>query len=1228
MRTHEMNPVSLFQSLFRSRRGEKESPQATGMRSQSLSNGFTDSAWGDFIEAAAGAGIVSGYFEKELPFYSANRYFFQMLGYASQEAYIKAIDGKVTNSLCPEETDALRLSVGRQLESTGGFSLKHRLKKSDGAYLVVQTQGKLMTTQEGRRAILCVARDITENERTIHQLADQLHLYRASQSAAAYRILLDKELTLLYGNDLFFQMMDYTPESFQEKLGGKCAGRVYPEDLSAVFQEAESALTREDNYADWYMRIFTGTGTLRYIHVMGTFAKTPQGVVMEGLGVDVTQQKTTEQTLFERSAMFDILLENSNLSMWTYDIKTKTATLISSKKHQRPMSYNGTAGYPESVIATGFIRQDSVENLRALLKKVDAGVNTACGDVWYHPENSESWCDKVTYVNIRSNDGEIIRTVGFGEDVTQQRIAQQQYEEELEYQQTVQSENLLTKVRANLTKNILESYESAAAVRICRDHMPYDQSVEALSQTGYTQEDRDLILRMLNTGAMLDAFERGQHFFSFHYRRKTNDGRAVWVNISIKTYRDMQSGEIKSFMYTVDINKEKINEQIVQTVAATEHDYIVLIDLNGDEFRQFTGNVNDTLLPSAQARKGYTRFVTEISKTYVHPDDMDRCIRDMQPEQMRIHLSQTKLYSAVYRVFDKNRELHHKKIQYTWLNEPLAQVIMTRSDVTDVVVEQARQQELLKNALIQAEQANNAKTDFLSKMSHEIRTPMNAIIGMNALAAQNIQDPEIAGDCISKVGISARYLLTLINDILDMSRIESGKINLRNELIPFEEFVNSVNTVVCEQTNAKGLSYDAIITGYVADSYMGDAMKLQQILINLLGNAVKFTPKGGKVQLMMNQERVEGSKAYLRFTVNDTGVGISEEFQKVMFEPFEQENTSGTVPYGGTGLGLAITKNLVTIMGGHISVNSILGVGTEFVVTIPLGVVAQQKAYTCDGGVHLEKMNALIVDDEILICQQTQELLADIGMKAEWVTSGYKAVERVRERFAADKTFDIILVDWKMPDMDGIETARQMRRILGPEVTIIIITAYEWAEIEKEAKAAGVNLLITKPLFKSTLVSTFERILTPRVRSEGIPIQRKYDFTGRRVLLVEDHLLNVEVARRLLTAKGMAVEVAENGLAAIEAFASRDDGYFDGILMDIRMPVMDGLTATRSIRQMKKASAKTIPIIAMSANAFEEDMEKSRAAGMNAHLSKPIEPELLYETMVRFMDKGDEKKDG
>ena len=602
------------------------------------------------------------------------------------------------------------------------------------------------------------------------------------------------------------------------------------------------------------------------------------------------------------------------------------------------------------------------------------------------------------------------------------------------------------------------------------------------------------------------------------------------------------------------------------------------------------------------------------------PEDVERSIEEMIPAGIIRNLKTQRVFSTMYSIYDDEHRVYRKRIQYAYLDEAAGQVVMTRTDVTDIMEEQKKQQDLLESALLAAKQASSAKTEFLSRMSHEIRTPMNAIIGMSAIAAQSIGNDEEIADCISKIGISSRFLLSLINDILDMSRIESGKMLLKNENIPFEEFVNGINTICFAQAQARNIDYECTVAPDVEECYVGDAMKLQQVVMNVLSNAIKFTPEGGRVSMNISQRKRIKDNAELRFVINDTGCGISEKFIPHIFEPFAQENTSTTSNYGGTGLGLAISKNIVDMMNGQINVRSIVGVGTEFTVDVNLGITDEARhKYRERASYNFTELKALVVDDDVTVCEYTGIILKGMGVQFEWVDSGRKAIDKVTAKWKSKESFDLVLLDWKMPDMDGIETAREIRRIVGPDITIIIMTAYDWASIEHEAKLAGVNLLMSKPLFKSSLMSAFEKVFGDKKEGEHEDIVTNFDFTGKRVLLAEDHPLNVEVATKLLEHRGFAVEHAENGLRALEMFTTTPVGYYDAILMDIRMPQMDGLQAASNIRHCRKKDAKTVPIIAMTANAFEDDIEKSMAAGMNAHLAKPIEPDVLYSTLAQWI---------
>ena len=601
------------------------------------------------------------------------------------------------------------------------------------------------------------------------------------------------------------------------------------------------------------------------------------------------------------------------------------------------------------------------------------------------------------------------------------------------------------------------------------------------------------------------------------------------------------------------------------------------------------------------------------------PEDVERSIEEMIPAGIIRNLKTQRVFSTMYSIYDDEHRVYRKRIQYAYLDEAAGQVVMTRTDVTDIMEEQKKQQDLLESALLAAKQASSAKTEFLSRMSHEIMTPMNAIIGMSAIAAQSIGNDEEIADCISKIGISSRFLLSLINDILDISRIESGKMLLKNENIPFEEFVNGINTICFAQAQARNIYYECTVAPDVEECYVGDAMKLQQVVMNVLSNAIKFTPEGGRVSMNISQRKRIKDNAELRFVINDTGCGISEKFIPHIFEPFAQENTGTTSNYGGTGLGLAISKNIVDMMNGQINVRSIVGVGTEFTVDVNLGITDEARhKYRERASYNFTELKALVVDDDVTVCEYTGIILKGMGVQFEWVDSGRKAIDKVTAKWKSKESFDLVLLDWKMPDMDGIETAREIRRIVGPDITIIIMTAYDWASIEHEAKLAGVNLLMSKPMFKSSLMSAFEKVFGDKKEGEHEDIVTNFDFTGKRVLLAEDHPLNVEVATKLLEHRGFAVEHAENGLRALEMFTTTPVGYYDAILMDIRMPQMDGLQAASNIRHCRKKDAKTVPIIAMTANAFEDDIEKSMAAGMNAHLAKPIEPDVLYSTLAQW----------
>lgn len=528
-----------------------------------------------------------------------------------------------------------------------------------------------------------------------------------------------------------------------------------------------------------------------------------------------------------------------------------------------------------------------------------------------------------------------------------------------------------------------------------------------------------------------------------------------------------------------------------------------------------------------------------------------------------------------------------------------------------------RQQKILQDALLVAQKANDAKRDFLSRMSHEIRTPMNAIIGMSAVAFNYLDDKKRTADCLSKITFSSKHLLMLLNDVLDMSKIENGKLNIRQELFDLKNLVTSLADINYGLATAKGLAFEIVISGFKDELLLGESMRVNQILLNLLSNAIKFTPKGGSVRLEIRMLRSASDKIWLRFIVKDSGIGMKKEFLEHLYEPFEQADNGIARKYGGTGLGMAITKNLVAIMDGTIEVESQEGAGTTFMVDLPFGVSKVDKKTAAE----MEEMRVLVVDDDNDTCEHAAVLLKGMGVNVDWALNGFEAIEKVRSACEDDgRCYDVCFIDWCMPELDGIETARRMRRYVGPDVLIIIISAYDWSGIEEQAKAAGVNAFIAKPFFASNLYNTLLTVSRkPELGFSAVGNKETYDFGGKKVLLVEDNELNMEIASELLKFVNLQVEHAENGKVAVDIFRNSKEKEYALIFMDIQMPLMNGYDAARCIRSSEHPAAGTIPIIAMTANAFNDDVQAAFDAGMNGHLAKPIDVEVLYKTIARYI---------
>jgi signal transduction histidine kinase/DNA-binding response OmpR family regulator len=547
----------------------------------------------------------------------------------------------------------------------------------------------------------------------------------------------------------------------------------------------------------------------------------------------------------------------------------------------------------------------------------------------------------------------------------------------------------------------------------------------------------------------------------------------------------------------------------------------------------------------------------------------------------------------------------------------VVEILLAGQDVTRIKEREQKSYQALKEAYQAVESANQAKVNFLSNMSHDIRTPMNAIMGMTAIAAMNLDNTDRVKDCLNKITVSSQHLLGLINEVLDMSKIESGKLVFSEEEFNLSDVVDRIVTMFLPQTQEKNQQFKVNVLRISHEEVIGDSMRLQQIFINILGNAVKFTPEDGEITLQIEEtaSSMHGYGCYV-FTVEDNGIGMEEEFLDKIFEPFVRADNSRVGKVEGTGLGMSIVKNIIQMMSGDIQVESKLGEGSKFTVTVYL----QLNRFKNEDVSGLENLSVLVADDDEFACENACSVLTEIGMDSHWVTSGQEAVDTLMEAHEQCKDYAAVILDWKMPGKDGLETTREIRSKLGEEVPIIILSAFDYTSIEQEAREAGVNAFISKPLFRSRLVYVMKSLmLGEQEKDTELECLQDRNYTDKKVLLVEDNELNMEIAQELLEQTGVTVDKAENGQLAAEKLRESPEGYYDLVFMDIQMPVMDGYEATKVIRSSQRKDLQTIPIVAMTADAFTDDVARAKMVGMNGHLSKPVEINKLLDALDRWL---------
>lgn len=741
-------------------------------------------------------------------------------------------------------------------------------------------------------------------------------------------------------------------------------------------------------------------------------------------------------------------------------------------------------------------------------------------------------------------------------------------------------------------------------------------------------EDRERVRELAGLDVLYDKVpDEGLYKLGF---RRSMAGIISYYEMSVVKIVD-NSGDVTYVLGLRDVDAEmrrqlklthemEIQRDIIEGLAM-EYYSVLLLDPDTDIVTTFRTDecARSTDGYFAKNNNCWSKIVKSYAKEYVSDRSREEYIEKLSTDYIR---SQKESYSVTYEALTWGKTSYLQiRVAYVKERDGNNVVVIGTRNVDDLIKKERAQEMALQAAYDAAEAANRAKTDFLSNMSHDIRTPMNGIIGMTAIAASHIDDRERVQDSLQKITMASKHLLSLINEVLDMSKIESGKVQLVEEEFNLSDLVDNLITMTNSQVKEHHHELKVSISNLTHEAVIGDSLRIQKVFTNIMGNAVKYTPDGGEIHLSISEKpSCQAKVGCYEFIFEDNGIGMRKEFVDRIFEPFARAEDERVSHIQGTGLGMSISRNIVRMMGGDIKVESILGVGSRFTVTFYLKLQDTEEIQY-DKFVNLD---VLVADDDKLSLESCCSVLDDLGMRTKGVSTGEEAVREVVLCHEQKKDYFACIIDWKMPGMDGIETTRAIRKEVGNDVPIIIISAYDWSEIEQEARAAGANAFISKPMFRSRLVKTFCTLMDEEVQQESVMAMddlASMELSGYRALLVEDNELNVEVATVILEMTGLSVERVSDGTEAVDRMNDCEDGYYDIVFMDIQMPKMNGYDATRAIRAMNRNYCRQVPIVAMTANAFAEDVQAAKTVGMNGHIAKPLELKALLGVLQKWLKK-------
>ena len=1026
----------------------------------------------------------------------------------------------------------------------------------------------------------------------------------------------DAGLPILSVSELLLHNLNHSYASLMERTKGLLKNLFYGENVGFLEPERFRQIRGAGEG-----QILTADGTPVYVRLYKEDAVDADGRPLWVLSVQVNW------------AYEDLALVNESIhsAPWTLECDETGRIVRASWSHafRQILGYHDALDFPNQLDAWSELLhpEDKDRVMTLLLKTVADKTNTTKFSVEYRLklQNGPYQWFRASAEVIRRLDGTASRITGIIYNIEEEKQSRMQAQRAAAFHRAFTNANLC-EYYVNLEQNTFDTFKVEASLMTAFEQsQTWDELVKFFVDNYVVEQDKQKVTDFYDRAYITEKLKGLETELCQECRIFLN-GEKRWVRNVI------MRGEIGDSDYAMiflrDITEAKAEtaqrmqmasdnasmELLIQSMVRLL-DRFVVCDLENDRYRFYNLQGGMIYAPTGT----YHDFVEQVAAKYKTLESLDALDARISPENIRRNLQcENDIYKFEYCSLDENTYKIASFIPLEWDGTKLVKVLLASMDVSQEKKAEIESHKALKEAYRAAENASHAKTDFLSNMSHDIRTPMNAIVGLTAIAGANIENQDKVVECLGKITKASRHLLGLINEVLDMARIESGRMSLAEEDFSLPELVDNLLTLTKPAIDEHHHQLEVHVEHIEHEAVCGDSLRIQQVFVNLMSNAVKYTPDGGNITLTIKEKPNGFSElGCYEFSIEDNGIGMTPEFQKIMFEPFSRADDHRTTKVQGTGLGMAIARNIVNLMNGDIQVESAPNKGTKITVTVYLKLQKDEKEQEKE----LFDLPVLVVDDDQTCCESTVETLREIGIAGEWVLTGKEAVERCAARRKTGRDYFAVILDWKMPEMDGIATARRIRECVGEDVTIIILTSFEFSEIEEEARAAGVDAFMAKPLFRSRLTATLRQFTSGKKEKNArnyLEDFAKTDYTGKRLLLVEDNDLNREIATEILGMTGVTVETAENGKIAVEKVAAAPENWYSLVLMDIQMPVMNGYEATAAIRSLPGSRGK-VPIIAMTANAFAEDVQLAKNTGMNEHIAKPLDLNKLNDVLKQWL---------